>query len=127
MRATGDYYRYGSVSPDSRLLAVGTADGVEMWDLESGTRPPLFQPLGETPCVLFRPTSELLINRPGGLSRWLIHPGDTPGMTSKGQYPLFGSNFQIAQSRDGQVVAIAPGRQGLACFSSWERTNRQRR
>jgi hypothetical protein len=57
--------------PDERLLAVGMADGVGLWDLERG-RALAFLSLPMYRNVLFEPSGALLANGPRELLRWPI-------------------------------------------------------
>ncbi len=116
--ATGYYYRSSSVDPNGHLLALGTVAGVELWNLTSGAGPLFSESLGETHSVLFRPTGELLTSGTAGVSLWSVSQGGAMAnrrlMSPQSGMPGKDAFFQIAQSRDGRLVAVAgrlqPGR-----------------
>ncbi len=121
-RNRGDHYRFVSVSPDNCLLAAGTIDGVELWNLAPGDHQPLVNRLGETPWVQFRPTDkgelELFTTGASGLALWKVEPGDPPRMTRLGMaFPAgTGSSLEVANSKEGTVVAVAQGLKGGLVF-----------
>ena len=72
-------YRSGAIGPDGRLLAVGTGDGVRLWDLASG-RELDFLPVGQTWSACFQADGrELLTSGESGIRRWpLRNQGEAP-------------------------------------------------
>jgi len=63
-------WRFVSVHPDGRLLAVGSDDGVTLFDLDSGLEA-AHLPVGNSLCALFVPeTGDLLTYSEQGLIRW---------------------------------------------------------
>ena len=65
-------YFDGDLSADGRLLAMGTDDGVRLWDIASG-KELAFLPIGRTYSVFFLPGSGgLLTCSEGGLRHWPI-------------------------------------------------------
>ena len=69
-----------AIGPDGRLLAVGTGDGVRLWDLASGRELDSL-PLGPTSSVCFQADGrELLTIGGSGIRRWpLRNQGEAPG------------------------------------------------
>jgi WD40 repeat protein len=110
-------YWNAAVSSDGRLLAVGAEPGVGLWDLPRGKPLALLEGLPGRNYVLVNPSSGALIrNGPAGLFRWpirrkpgtrLLHIGPRERL-----YPL-GRGYEIAQSKDGRVLALAAGRQAI--------------
>jgi WD40 repeat protein/Tfp pilus assembly protein PilF len=101
-----------ALSPDGRLLTVGTEDGIDMWDAACGSEVG-FVGCGLTSSMVFEPSGALLANGPNGLRRWPV--GDdpaSPGQLLLGppeELPVPGSYHSIAISRDGSVVASLQG------------------
>jgi WD40 repeat protein len=113
VQGKGFYYR-PTVSPDGRLLAVGMADGVGLWDLEAGTAV-AFLPLGQIMHLLFEPSGSLLTNTPQGSLRWKVRR-DPEGKWHVGPPERLGGLNQagaISQSRDGRVLGHAAFNGGL--------------
>jgi WD40 repeat protein len=93
---------------DGRLLAQGTDDGVEFWDLATGRELGFLHfPRAQYP--LFEPSGDLLINGNGGLLLWPIKAdAGAAGRLRIGPpqpLPLQGSPFALACSGDGRVLA----------------------
>jgi serine/threonine protein kinase/WD40 repeat protein len=104
-----------AVSPDGRALAVAMREGLGFWDLSSG-RELAFAQLGNTESVSFETDRALLTFGDQGLFRWPISGEDmAEGCVRIGppeRLPAPGSWTQMAQSQDGQVVAIGRYNQG---------------
>jgi serine/threonine protein kinase/WD40 repeat protein/tetratricopeptide (TPR) repeat protein len=104
--------RSAALSPDGRLLAVGTEDGVVLWDAAHGSEVG-FVGYGLTACVAFEPSGALLTNGPSGLGRWPVREDPAaPERLRLGppeELPVPGSDRGIAISRDGGLVASAQG------------------
>jgi WD40 repeat protein len=107
---------YGSARPhscafgvDGRWLAAGMADGVAVWDLDKGTSL-AFSRLDFAGWILIDPSGALLTNGGDGVLRWPVQPDAANGGRRFGppsKFPLPSSACQIAQSQDGEVLAIA--------------------
>jgi WD40 repeat protein len=99
-----------AVSPDGRLLAVVTREGLMLWDLAIGKELD-FIPMPVQTVVQFEPSGDLLSNSASGLWRWPVRaregslrigpPHLVPLPGGQGQNPAF--------SRDGRVMAIPRG------------------
>ena len=117
-------YHVAATSPDDRLLAVGTHDGVALWDLRSG-RTLTFLPSAPVNAVLFEPSGALLTSGPAGIARRSIEvDASSPGALRLGvpqPFPLTEGLNRIAASRDGRVLAKAMGWGGLV----WHRDSDQ--
>jgi WD40 repeat protein len=103
-------YLRQALHPNGRLLAVAMYDGIGFWDLTSG-RELAFQPLGRVGSVLFEPSGALLSYGDVGLYRWPVKSEPaSAGLLRVGppqRLPVPGRFSQIAQSRDGRVLAAA--------------------
>jgi serine/threonine protein kinase/WD40 repeat protein len=113
----GEYIECASSPKQGRLLAVGMADGVGLWDAPSG-KPLTFLPIGRTDFVLFEPSGALLTNGLTGVLRWPIDEDPaTPGLVSIGTpqvLPLAAPIMRIlSTSLRGRVLASAQGWGGL--------------
>jgi serine/threonine protein kinase/WD40 repeat protein len=101
-----------ALSPSGRLLAVGTEDGIVLWDAARGSEVGSVG-CGLTSCMVFEPSGALLANGPTGLRRWPVREDPAaPGQPRLGppeELPVPGSWHNIAISRDGGVVASAQG------------------
>jgi WD40 repeat protein/tetratricopeptide (TPR) repeat protein len=106
-------YGRASISEDSRVLAVGTSQGVVLWDLARGTEVGLL-PIQWARHVLFSESGELLTSGATGMWRWPIHRdqkrcefqiGPPRRLTS---FPPGDSG--IATDRSGRIVALADHR-----------------
>jgi WD40 repeat protein len=99
---------------DGRLLAQGTDDGVEFWDLATG-RELGFLHFPSEQYPLFEPSGDLLINNIAGLFRWPVaaDPGAAGrlriGPPQPQPLPLKGTPFALACSGDGRVLASPQG------------------
>jgi WD40 repeat protein len=105
----GGYYG-GDISPDSRLLALGMADGVRLWDL-SGGRELAFLPVGDTRGLLFQPGGrELLSCGSAGLCCWPIQQrgADAPEVRlgPRRAIALPVGPTRVARSHDGRMLAV---------------------
>jgi len=99
-----------SVSPDGRLLAVGTEDGTVIWEMASGNELAHLE-TGRTYCVLFQPSGDLLTSsQVSGLMRWPIRPGpnaDDPYQIGPAERLVAGGTDRVEQSKDGRTVVVA--------------------
>jgi eukaryotic-like serine/threonine-protein kinase len=100
----------GAVSPDGRLLAVVTSEGVGFWDLVSREVLGSLR-LGPTRSLCFDASGTLLTNGEAGLFRWPVQKGAGPAapwqLGPPHRLPLTGTTMQVACSRDSRVVASA--------------------
>jgi eukaryotic-like serine/threonine-protein kinase len=110
-------YQITAIRPDGRLLAVGTFEGVGLWDLATGKEFEFLKSSGST-AVLFEPSPSgaLLTNGSAGLLRWpaKVEP-DSPGVLRIGpprKLSIPGPIVNVAASRDGRVIAVAQFRGG---------------
>jgi eukaryotic-like serine/threonine-protein kinase len=101
----------GSVSPDSRLLAVGTANGVIVWDMATGEELTRL-PLGDTAGCLFLNNSELLTSGSRGVFSWPVHVGNTGASIGPPRQLAAWPAERLGRSADGSVVAVATKVQG---------------
>jgi serine/threonine protein kinase/WD40 repeat protein len=105
------YYR-ASIRRDGRILALGTNEGVALWDLASGTELP-FLPIGRTTYALFEASGDLLTlsTGPPSVWRWPVQLDRVRGDFRIGPprpLPfLVGSDGGIAEDASGRVVAAA--------------------
>jgi len=119
------YYR-ASIRCDGRVLALGTARGVALWDLARGTELP-FLPIGQTWYALFEASGDLLTLNSGspGVQRWPVQLDPNRGEFRIGpprQLPSPLAGGVIAEDRAGRIVAMVYG--ALAFVSTPERTIR---
>jgi WD40 repeat protein len=104
-------YLGASIGPDSKLLAVAVADGVGLWDLDSGNELE-FLPLKRPRFAQFEqaPRAALLIGDERGTFRWPIQADSShPGLVLIGPPEALAlpAGSAPAQSRDGRVLATA--------------------
>ncbi len=116
----------GAVATEGRLLAVGSEDSVELWDLKTGSYLSRL-PIGATHAVAFDHSlsQALLTNGPGGVYRWPVEVEHQSGLVRIGpphMVPLPGTTYPIVISRDGQFVAQAAGRSGARLL--WPKTGK---
>jgi serine/threonine protein kinase/WD40 repeat protein/tetratricopeptide (TPR) repeat protein len=101
-----------TVSPNGRLLAVGTAGGFGLWDPASG-KELLFLRMPGFSHVLFEPSGTLLVQGWNHLWRWPVEAeAVSPGRVRLGPpqpLPVPGSVGMVARSRDGRVIASSRG------------------
>ncbi len=98
-----------SISPDGKLLAAATTDGVGFWDVDSGTSC-AFTPLEKPTSVHFEPHGTLLIGDPSGTYRWPIRSDSiSPSRIRIGppQSTALPPAFCNTQSHDGRVQGVA--------------------
>ncbi|HLN29984.1 MAG TPA: protein kinase [Gemmataceae bacterium] len=114
-------YLSASLSPDSKLLAVSMADGVGLWDVDSGQELE-FLPLKRPRFAHFEsaPHSALLIGDESGTFRWPIHSDPArPGLELIGppEAVVLPAGSPPGQSRDGRVLATAC--RAVGTFEPW--------
>ncbi len=103
-----DYNRI-SIHRDGRLLALGTSDGVVLWDLASG-RELAFLRIGLAWSSTFSPTGDLLTSGAAGAWQWPVQIGKDPDDFRIGparQLPLPASANAIEADPSGRIVALA--------------------
>jgi hypothetical protein len=95
-----------TVSPEGRLLAVGTINsGFGLWDLASG-KELLFHPMPGITQVVFEPCGALLVQGWNRLWRWPVQiEGTTVRIGPPQPISLPGSVCRVACSGDGRVIA----------------------
>ena len=101
-------YGRPSIRRDGRLLAVGTDQGVALWDLEGGEVG--FLPIGNAWNLLFEPSGDLLTSGSAGVLRWPIRSEPAGGGWRLGpplRLPLPTSFAGINEDRAGRTVALA--------------------
>jgi WD40 repeat protein len=110
-------YYQASINPDGRLLALGMADGVRLWDLS--TRDSVaFLPIGTVQSVQFRPDGRRLITcgQQSGLQEWTIEQDqNTPGTIRLGpprHLELPWAPIRISQSSQSALAAITSEQAG---------------
>jgi serine/threonine protein kinase/WD40 repeat protein len=121
----GRSYHSDAVATKGRLLAVGSPDGVELWDLKTASF--LYHlPIGATYGVAFdHSVSEVLLtNGPAGVYRWPAAAEPDSARVRIGpprKLALPGTMYEIAVSHDGQFVAQAAGPAGARVL--WQETD----
>jgi WD40 repeat protein len=104
-----DVHRTAAISPDGRLLAAGTDDGLVLWELATG-RELAFVPQGRTESVAFAPKGdELRTAGSGGLRRWPLRPDGAAGRLALGpprpvRLPV--SPRIVSWAREGRTLAF---------------------
>ncbi|MCU0962855.1 MAG: WD40 repeat domain-containing serine/threonine protein kinase [Pirellulaceae bacterium] len=104
-----------SIHPSGRLMAVGSDNGVSLFDLQTG-QDVGYLPVGHAASPWFVPaTGDLLTYSPRGLLRWPVHFSEqdpsrvTVGAPGKLPCPAaFGT--QVTSDRSGRVIAAATGK-----------------
>jgi serine/threonine protein kinase/WD40 repeat protein len=102
-------YYISSVRCDGRLLAVGTRQGVMLWDLARGTEL-AFLPIGLAWHSTFDVSGDLLTNGDAGVWRWPVRteaPGGRFQIGPPRRLSLPGTDCAIAEDRTGRIVAVA--------------------
>jgi len=102
-------YARPSIHRDGRILAVGTDQGVVLWDLARGTEL-AFLPIGMAWHSMFDVSGDLLTNGSGGVLRWPVRVDQACGEVRIGpprKLPLPGTSCAIAGDRTSQIVAVA--------------------
>jgi serine/threonine protein kinase/WD40 repeat protein/tetratricopeptide (TPR) repeat protein len=101
-----------SVSPNGRLLALGSNSGFGLWDRASG-KELLFLRTPGFSHVLFEPSGTLLVQGWNHLWRWPVEAeAASPWRVRIGPphpLPVPGTVGMIARSRDGRVIASSRG------------------
>jgi WD40 repeat protein len=104
------------VSPEGRLMASASDDGVWLWDLATGRPIAAPLPTGPVKTALFHPTGRSLItNGARGLQRWPLvidHRGvvlrlGPPETLAASTAPL--ADSRVSLSRDGRTLAAVTG------------------
>jgi WD40 repeat protein len=98
-----------SIRCDGRLLAVGTKQGVALWDLARGTELG-FLPIGLAWHLKFEPSGDLLTSGSLGVQRWPIRLDRDRGECRIGPprpLPFPPGDCDIAADRSGRIVALA--------------------
>ena len=102
-------YDAPSISPDGRVLAVGTSPGVVLWHLARGMElAPL--PIGEVRHLMFESSGDLLTSGAAGVLRWPIRldPDRNEFRIGPPQHlPLPAAFDGIAEDHSGRNVALA--------------------
>jgi eukaryotic-like serine/threonine-protein kinase len=114
-RIPAKVYYGAAIRRDGRLLAVGTDQGVALWDMARGTALPGL-PIGVAQHVLFEASGNLLTSGSLGVRRWPVRLDSAPGDFRIGppSEPLLPTGFgEIAEDRTGRVVASAYGDHAL--------------
>ncbi len=102
-------YGRPSVHRDGRLLAVGTDQGLILWDLARGVELG-YLPLGKSWHSAFDPSGDLITNGVAGVLRWPVRTDPKDGHVRIGPprfLPLRGSDCGISFDRTGRMVAVA--------------------
>jgi WD40 repeat protein len=100
-----------AVSHKHPLLAVGTQDGLGLWEFPGG-RPVAFLPMPPTGVVAFEPSGALLTFGYSLQRRWpieVVGPQQTLRIGPPQPLPFPPSPHQIATNQDGRVRASAQG------------------
>jgi WD40 repeat protein/Flp pilus assembly protein TadD len=100
-------YHGPSIRPDNRLLAVGTALGVVVWDLARGTEC-RFLPISRARFVLFEASGDLLTSGATGVQRWPIQLDSDRNDFRIGppiDLQFAGNSGRIAEDRLGRIIA----------------------
>jgi serine/threonine protein kinase/WD40 repeat protein len=117
----GELYFNPSVHRDGKLLAVGMYGGVGLWDLQNGRELGFLEAPGVN-FICFESSGTLLANSPEGLLRWPIESNSTaPGELRIGppeKLSIPGSDYDVACSGDGRVIASAQSDGGVMLRSS---------
>ena len=104
-----DYMR-PSIRHDGRLLAVGTNQGVILWDLAHGTEL-AFLPIGNAWHLMFEPSGDLITSGSAGVQRWSIRLDPDQGRLEIGPPRRLGnfppSDCGIDEDRSGRIMALA--------------------
>jgi WD40 repeat protein len=103
-------YTDGDISPDGRWLAIGSTDGVQVWDLPRG-RAAEFLADGPTEAVAFHPKgTALFVSRPAGLYDRPIRQGDgSLQFDPPRDLPVRRSPGGLAIDAQGHTLALAHG------------------
>ncbi len=102
-------YERPSVRRDGRLLAVGTDQGVALWDLVHGTELAFLQ-IGYAKHTMVDPSGDLIVSGPLGVRRWPIAFDAARGVLDIGPSRLLtlpAGYCEIATDDSGQIVAVA--------------------
>jgi serine/threonine protein kinase/WD40 repeat protein len=100
-----------AISPDNRLLAVGTTDGVALFEVNSGDPLAFISEVGPQRSVVFERSGSLLSDGPAGVFRWRIRQDKTHAVASVIGPPqkllLPGSGDALGASVGSTVLANA--------------------
>jgi WD40 repeat protein len=111
-----------SIRSDGRVLALGTAEGVVLWDLARGAELG-FLPIGFAAQSMFDRSSNLLTSGSGGVQRWPVKLDPERGEFRVGPpqpLSLPAGSERIDADRSGRIVALADF--GFAFIATPERT-----
>ncbi len=103
------HYQRPSIRRDNRLLAVGSEEGVTLWDLARGTEC-AFLPIGRAWHVMFESNGDLLTSGPTGLRRWPFRLDAERGEFRIGppsDLPFSKKSGQFDEDRTGRIIAAA--------------------
>jgi serine/threonine protein kinase/WD40 repeat protein len=110
----------GDISPDGRLLAMGMAHGLRLWDLASGRELGFVPQRGRATWAQFQPGNNFLFTHgpAAGLQRWPLHAdpehADSILLGPPTPIPLPFAPERIACSQDGRLLAVVSESAGQA-------------
>ena len=103
-------YHRASIRHDGRMLAVGTNQGVVLWDLARGTEL-AFLPIGNAWHLMFEPSGDLITSGESGVQRWPIQLDvdreRSFASVRRNRLPLPAATCGIEEDRSGRIVAMA--------------------
>jgi eukaryotic-like serine/threonine-protein kinase len=103
-----DHALCSSLHPDGRLLAVGTTNGVGLWDIDRDVAVATL-PIGTTSSVLFVPSGDLVTMSRTGLARWPVHKSPVDSNLFRVGPPEVLTTHKgkkIDRSGDGKLLAV---------------------
>jgi WD40 repeat protein len=117
-------YGRPSIRSDGRVLALGTTEGVVLWDLACVAEI-AFLPIGHAWHSMFAPSGDLITSGSSGVQRWPVKLDPERGEFRIGPpqpLPLPAGIAKIDADRSGRIVALADF--GFAFVATPERTSR---
>lgn len=103
----------GAISPDGRLLAVGTDEGVRLWDL-AAMKEGTFLQVGATTGVAFNSSGKVLFTSgKKGLAAWPLRTEQNLVRIGPVEFLISGANQRLGLDRQDRLFALADGRQGM--------------